>query len=150
MLGHRKNWPPPTLRVAYAVNFPALAATHFVQFASWSDNRVFYLGDPYVRLSVQDSIFLLSVGALWFGLGGVLDRRLSRRGCVIRSKPLTVIMLTTGCLFAVGVATLAMHDTMLTDADRPYRQIGPFGLIWALGLITYFAGRLVVASKSPQ
>ncbi|MGA3105766.1 MAG: hypothetical protein ABSD53_14895 [Terriglobales bacterium] len=148
MLGHRQSWPPPSLRVAYAINFPALTAAYPVQFASWSDNRVFYRRDPFIWLSVQDSVFLLAVGALWYGLGTMLDRKLGRRSSIIGSKSLAVIRLTMGSLFAVGVATLAMFYTMLTDADRPYRQIGPFGLIWAALLFWYFGSTLLVALRT--
>ena len=147
-VGFRQSWPPPILRMSYAVNFPALTAAYPVQFASWSDNRVFYRREPFIWLSVQDSVFLLGVGTLWYGLGAMLDRRFGRGSSVRRLKSLEVIRLTMGCLLAVGVAELAVSYTMLTDTDRPYRQIGPFGLIWALVLFCYFVWKLVAVSKT--
>jgi hypothetical protein len=120
LLGYRKAWPPPILRRSYAVNFPALTTSYSVQFASWADLEVLrHNSPPYVSLSVQQCIFLLSVGALWYWIGAMLDRLVGRRSNARRSKQLTIISLTIGCLFAVGVATLATFYTTLTDADRP-------------------------------
>lgn len=144
----RQTWPPPVLRMSYAINFPAVAVAYSVQFASWSSWTVFRR-EPFIRLSVQDSMFLLGVGALWYWLGTALDRLLGHRSNARRSKPLTMLGLATGCLFAVGVAALATFYTMATDADRPYRQIGLFGLIWAVVLLCHFVWSLVVVLKTP-
>jgi hypothetical protein len=56
-VGRRATWPPPLLRISYALNFPALTAAYPVRFASWSDNRVFYRREPFIWLSAQDSLF---------------------------------------------------------------------------------------------
>jgi hypothetical protein len=150
LLGFRQAWPPPILRISYAINFPAVAAAYPVQFAHWSYFTILHHREtPFIWVSVQDSIFLFGVGSLWCWLGTMLDHRLSRESSVRRSKSLAVTGLTMGCLFAVGVGALAIFYTMLTNADRPYRQIGPFGLIWAVVLLCYFVRWLVVVLRTP-
>lgn len=150
LLGYRKAWPPPILRTSYAVNFPAVTASYSVQFASWANFEVVrYNRPPYVSWSVQQCIFLLSVGARWYWIGAMLDRLVGRRSNARRSRQLTIISLTIGCLFAVGVATLARFYTTLTDADRPLRRIGHFGLAWGAVLLCYFILKLVVVLRTP-
>lgn len=144
LVGFRQTWPPPILRAAYAVNFPALVASYSVQFASWSDIPVLYNREgPFIWVSVQDGIFLVSVGILWYWLGSILDRRLGGYNEIPRSKPLAVVALLSGCLFAITAATLATLYATRTDADRPYRQIGPFGLVWSAMLLCYFCWKLI-------
>ncbi len=118
------------------------------------NSRVGLVGPYFVASHSSDcqyktACFFLGVGALWYWLGTALDRLLGRRSNARRSKPLTMLGLATGCLFAVGVAALATFYTMATDADRPYRQIGLFGLIWAVVLLCHFVWSLVVVLKTP-
>jgi len=58
-----------------------------------------------------------------------------------------LVPLAIGFLFAVGVDALASFFVMLTDADRPMRQIGFFGLAWAVSLLWYFANNLIRALR---
>jgi hypothetical protein len=136
LLGRRQAWPPPVLRMSYALNFPALTVAYSVQFASWSGrDAVRYRGRPLVLLSVQDCIYLTGVGALWYWLSGKFDRR--KRGTTPATgwKSSRIVSLTIGCLFSVGVSALERRCITLTDADRPLRQIGLFGLVWAMALL---------------
>jgi len=148
-VGRRATWPPPLLRISYALNFPALTAAYPAQFASWSDNRVFYRREPFIWLSAQDSLFLLAIGALWYWLGAMLDGLRGRRSSVQRSKSMTIARQAIGCVFAVGVVALGTYYSTLSNADRPYRQIGPFGLIWGVTLFCYFVWRLVAILSPP-
>jgi hypothetical protein len=149
LVGFRQTWPPPILRVTYAVNFPALVASNAVQYASWSDIPVLHRREaPFVWVSVQDGIFLVNVGFLWYWLGSILDRRLEGHNDIRRSKPLAVVGLTSGCLFAITTTALATFYATRTNADRPYRQIGPFGLVWSAMLLCYFCWRLIGLYKA--
>lgn len=150
LVGHRMAWPPPVLRMSYAVNFPALAASIPVRYAPWSDNPVIYhRQNPFIWVSVEDCVFLLGVGLLWYWMGAKLDRGLRQHRAVRSSRLLTVLKLTTGSLFSLGVAGLAIFYATRSDADRPYKQIGPFCLIWAVVLLYYFGRKLALAIGTP-
>jgi len=149
LLGFRKTWPPPVLRISYAVNFPAFTAAYSVQFASWAPRDVIrYRGPLFVSISVQDCIFLASVGVLWYWIGRILDRRKRSPQTAPILKSLGVVPLSIGFLFSVGVAALASFYAMLTDADRPLRQIGFLGLLWAVTLLWYFGSNLIATLRT--
>jgi hypothetical protein len=149
-VGRRATWPPPVLRMSYAVNFPALAASIPVRFAPWSGNPVIYhRQNPFIWVSVDDSVFLLGVGLLWYWLGAKLDRGFGQHKAIRCSRLLTVLKLTAGSLFSLGVAGLATLYATRSDADRPYKQIGPFCFIWAAVLLYYFGRKLVLAIGTP-
>lgn len=149
LLGWRKTWPPPILRMSYAVNFPAFTAAYSVQFASWAPRDVVrYEGPPFVTLSAQNCIFLTSVGALWYWIGRVLDRRTRKLKPTPNPKSMGVLPLTIGFLFSISVGALASFYAMLTDADRPYRQIGFLGLVWAVALLWCFGSNLTAVLRS--
>lgn len=149
LLGYRKLWPPPSLRTTYALNFPALTAVVPFRFCgSWSRrNVVRYEGPPYFSLSVEDCMFFAGVFALWHWLGSWLDRRRHGRGRVPRHTSVRVTLLTIVLLLPVGVGILASYYVMLTDADRPFRQIGMAGLLWAVALLWFFVRNLVAALR---
>jgi hypothetical protein len=130
LVGRRLAWPPPILRASYALNFPALTAVVPFRFLSWSRREVVrHQGFFFVLLSVEDCIFLTAVGALWYWLGSKLDRRKRGASATPASKSLKIVSLMMGFLFSVGVTALASFYVMLTDADRPFRQIGALGLV---------------------
>jgi hypothetical protein len=144
LLGYRMAWPPPILRTSYALNFPALTVVIPFRFSSWSRRHVFrYQGPPFVLLSVEDCIFLTAVGALWYWLGSKIDRRKRVTTEAPGSKSLKTVSLMIGFLFSAGVTALASFYVMLTDADRPFRQIGLFGLLWGVALLWYFVSNLM-------
>lgn len=149
LLGFRQTWPPPVLRVSYAVNFPAFTAAYSVQFASWAPRDVIrYQGRPFVSISVQDCIFLVSVGVLWYWIGRILDRRKRAPQTAPIPKSLGVVRPSIGLLFSVGVSALASFCAMLTDADRPLRQIGFLGLLWAGTLLWHFGSNLIASLRT--
>lgn len=150
LLGYRKMWPPLILRTSYALNFPALTAVVPFRFwGSWSSRDVVrYQGPPYFSLSVDDCMFLAGVFALWHWLGSWLDRRKHTSNRVPRSKSARVTLLVIGCLLLMGVGTLASHYIMLTNADRPFRQIGMAGLVWAVTLLWFFVCNLMTALRT--
>ena len=150
LLGYRSVYPPPVLRMSYAMNFPALTAVVPFRFwGSWSSRDVVrYQGSPSFSLSVEDCMFLTGVFALWYWLGRRIDRRKQATNRVLRSKSARVTLLTVGCLLSVGFGTLASYYAMLTDADRPFRQIGIAGLVWAVTLLWYFVCNLMPAFRT--
>jgi hypothetical protein len=151
LLGYRSIFPPPILRMSYAMNFPALAAVVPFRFwGSWSlRNVVSYQRTPFFffSLSVEDCMFLTAVFALWYWLGSGLDQRKQATNRDLRSKSTRVTLLTIGCLLSAGVGTLASYYVMLTDADRPFRQIGMAGLVWAVTSLWYFVSNLMAAFR---
>jgi hypothetical protein len=150
MVGYRKVWPPPILRTCYALNFPALTAV--VPFRFWGNwsrlNVVRYEGHPSFSFSVEDCMFLTAVFALWYWLGNKLDQRRQAANGVLRSKSAQVTLLMIGCLLSIGVGTLAAFYLMLTDADRPFRQIGMAGFVWGVTLLFYYVRDLTAALRS--
>ncbi len=149
LLGYRKVWPPPILRTCYALNFPALTAVVPFRFwGNWSSREVVrYVGHPFFSFSVEDCMFLTGVFALWYWLGGRLDRKRQAANRVPGSKSARVTLLTIGCLFSMGVGTLAAYYLMLTDADRPLRQIGLAGFAWGVTLLFYCVRDLTSALR---
>jgi hypothetical protein len=147
LLGHRKVWPPPVLRTSYSLNFPVLTAVVPFRFWGYCSSRevVRYPGPPYFSFSVEDCMFLAGVFALWYWLGSRLDRRGQAANRVLRSKAARITLLTIGCLLALGIGTLAVFYIMLTDADRPFRQIGMAGLVWGVTLLWYSVRNLTSA-----
>jgi hypothetical protein len=150
LLGCRKVWPPTVLRTSYALNFPALTAVVPFRFwGNWSGRKVVrYQGPPFFSFSVEDCMFLTGVFALWYWLGSRLDRRRQAANRVLRSKSARVTLLTIGCLLSMGVGTLAAYYVMLTDADRPFRQIGMAGLVWGVTLLWYSVRNLTSALRT--
>lgn len=144
LLGYRQSWPPSILRISYAVNFPAWTAAYSVQFARWASREVVHYQDRVLlSLTVQECLFLLSVGVLWSWLGAKLDVHVGRSRAPRSSEKLNVVSLTMGFAFTAAVAGLAMFYASLTEADRAWRQIGPFGLAWAAALFAHFARKLL-------
>jgi hypothetical protein len=150
LLGHRKVWPPPVLRTSYALNFPALTAVVPFRFwGNWSSREVVsYQGPPFFSLSVEDCMFLTGVFALWYWLGSRLDRRRQAANRVLRSQLARITLLTIGCLLALGIGTLAVFYIMLTDEDRPFRQIGMAGLVWGVTLLWHSVRNLTSALRT--
>ena len=149
LAGYRQLWPPPILRMSYALNFPALTSVIPLRFTNWSSrDMVNYQGPPFVSLTVEDCIFLTLVGVLWYLIGSRLDRRKHATSKVLTSKSSRISALTLGCLFAGGVGTFASYCVLLTDADRPFRQIGVAGLAWAVALLWFFASRLITVLRT--
>ena len=142
LVAFQRNWPPPVLRILYAVNFPGLAVAIPVRYARWSDVPLVHRQEPFIWLSVEDTVFLIGVVVLWYWLGTMLDRRLGCRGIRQRSKLITIIGLMIGCLLSLGLGALAVYFTLLTDVLKPYKQIGPFGVMWSALLLFCFARRL--------
>jgi hypothetical protein len=144
----RQTYPPAVLRIAYAMNFPALAATYPLRFAgNWAVRPLFRWDDPFVWISVDDAIFLLGVGALWYWVGAGADRIVGWRGSV-HSRALRATGATIGLSIAVGIAVLAVKYSLLTDADRPFKQIGVIGVIWSIVLLCYFSWKLVLVIRA--
>jgi hypothetical protein len=149
LLGYRSVFPPPILRLTYAMDFPAVTAAYSVQFASWAAREVVhYQGPPVVSLSVQNCVFLAGVGVLWYWIGEMLDRRKCRTETASSSNSSGPVPFAIGFLFAVGVDALASFFAMHTEADRPMRQIGFFGLVWAVSLLWYFGSNLIAALRT--
>jgi len=150
LLGYRKVWPPPVLRTSYALNFPALTAVVPFRFwGNWSRLKVVrYQGPPFFSFSVEDCMFLTGAFALWYWLGSRLDRRRQEANRVLRSKSARITLLTIGCVLSLGVGTLAVFYIMLTDADRPFRQIGIAGLVWGVTLLWYSVHNLTSALRT--
>jgi hypothetical protein len=152
LLRYRSVFPPPVLRMSYALNFPALAAVVPFRFwGSWSSREaVLYKGPPFLSLSIDDCMFLSGVFVVWYWLGSWVDRRKHPMSRDLKSKWTRIFRPTIGCLLSVEAGTLASYYVMLTDADRPFREIGMAGLVWAFTLLWYFVGRLISGLRAPS
>ena len=141
----RATYPPPVTRIAYSMSFPALAAIVPLRFApSWAVPTLDLVREkPLIILDADDLRFFAAVGVLWFWIGAKIDRYCRGDRSSERSKAVSLGLATTGFLFAVGVGVLAMKYTTLTDADKPFKQIGPFGLVWSAVLLCYFCWKFV-------
>jgi hypothetical protein len=131
------------------MSFPAMAATFPVRFAPWWARARFkvYREEPLIVLDAEDFAFFVAVGVLWYWIGAKVDRLRGRGQSVEHSKAMSVALAATGFLFAVGVGAVATIYAMLTDADKPLKQVGPFGLVWSVMLLCYFSWRLVGLCK---
>jgi hypothetical protein len=149
LLGWRRTWPPPILRVSYAINFPAHTGTVAVSKIpfDWDTPVIHRENHPFIWLSVQDCTFLLAVGALWYWLGSIIDRH-SVRVASQRSKVLALVKWTIGCFCTLAVAALAILYVSLTNSDLPLREIGFFGLVWAVILAWYFGSNLTTILRT--
>jgi len=127
-----------------------MAATFPVRFAPWWARARFkvYREEPLIVLDAEDFAFFVAVGVLWYWIGAKVDRLRGRGQSVEHSKAVSVAFGATGFLFAVGVGALATIYAMLTDADKPLKQIAPFGLVWSVALLSYFSWRLVGLYKA--
>ncbi len=140
-----RTYPPPVTRIAYAVSFPAYVATIPVRFMPWRLTERFHVHreEPLILLDTRDFVFLCAVGVLWYWVGSRLDL-FSRRGKVaMRSKTVSTALVALGFLFSLCVGALAIFCIMLTDADKPFKQIGPFGLIWSVLLLSFCSWKFV-------
>jgi hypothetical protein len=146
----RATYPPPVTRIAYSMSFPALAATIPLRFApSWvSPKFEVYREQPLIVLDTDDFVFFAAVGVFWYWIGAKADRYFAAHQRSERSKTVNVGLAATGFLLSVGVGVLATYYTMLTNADKPFRQIGPFGLVWSAMLLVYFSWNLVCPCKA--
>ncbi len=122
-----------------------MAATFPVRFVPWWVRaRVqVYREEPLVLLEIEDFVFFLAVGVLWYWTGAKIDRLLGRGQSIKQSRTASAALAAMGFLFALGVGVLTMSYAMLTDADRPLKQLWPFGLVWSVMLLCYFFWRLV-------
>ena len=150
MVRRRQVWPPLALRACYMINFPALAAIIPFRFTGgWAARKVVdYTGPDNFSLSVDECLFLTAVGVLWYCVAGMIDRR--KGGEASGSRWWRAAGRMIGCLFSAWVFALAAYYAALTDTDRPFRQIGVAGLIWATLLSWYFVSNLTRASRTPR
>jgi len=58
---------------------------------------------------------------------------------------LTLVALSLGVLFAIGVGVLAFE--LANSKLRPQVQIAPFGFIWSVALLFHFGRKLVVTLR---
>ena len=126
------------------MSFPALAVTVPLRFApQWAVPRLsIYRGEPLILLDTEDFAFFAAVGLLWYWIGAKVDRLLRRGQCKQRPRAASAALAAAGLLLAAGVGALAAKYATLTDADKPWEEVGPFGLVWSAMLICYFGWRL--------
>src|SRR5438270_2832294 len=150
LLAYRQVWPPPVLRTSYALNFPALTAVVPFRFwGGWSSRElILHQGPPFFSFSVENCMFLAGVFTLWYWLGSKLDRRRKATARVLRSRSARITLSMIGCLLSLGIGTLAVFYIMLTDADRPFRQLGMAGLVWGGTLLWHSVRNLTSAFRT--
>ena len=139
----RATYPPPSLRIVYAINFPALVGTHFGPPPPRWTYFLISTEKPFcIVFDTNDFAFVVAVGLLWTWVGRQVEVFIGIRRNSIRPMPIRRGMLVLGCLFTAGIGFFAAYYTALSDADKPYKQIGPFGLAWFIALAFYLSWRV--------
>lgn len=138
-------WPPVAERAALAISFPAYAAVVPIGHSHWSGELRYTYGRLDIFFDLQDLLFFGGVGLLWYWIGAKLDTRLNKSISPTRSQVsfLTLVALSLGVLFAIGVGVLAFE--LANSKLRPQIQVAPFGFVWSLILLAYFGSTLVVS-----
>jgi hypothetical protein len=144
------NWPPPAMRVSQAINFPAVVLDSPFRFALRRSHMLFYENNSrygYVSLGINDVVFFLWVGMLWYWVGMRIDQTLGQMQK--RNWPRNVIFagLSCGVLFAIACA---VYGIKLVGVQRESAyQVAPFGILWAVLLGCYFGRELALRLRSP-
>jgi len=135
---YRRIEPGPAERVAFALNFPALilsipVANFFPEPLYESNLRLF---------SPMDLAFFVWTGILWYWLALRLTALKKSDEPKKLPKTVRIIWLACGVLFALILGAAALSMLLSRLSTIPYKQVAPFGLLWSLGLASYFAWQL--------
>lgn len=136
---HFQHFPAMAERVSQGINFPALVLAY-----PWrNDYSIVYEHNSAYTLiwfEHRDISFYVGVVLFWLCVGTKLDGTRGRFRRAIWSRRATVVGLACGAAFGLLTGAYALQMTAMEW--RPYREIGAFGIVWSLALISYFAWRM--------
>jgi hypothetical protein len=134
-------------RVSQGLNFPALVLNYPIRNV---DGVIFKHNSDYtlIWISTTDVGFFLGIVLFWFWVGMRLDEGLGRRRKRDWPSKARVVGLGCGVLFSLLTGAYAVQ--MIGGKWRPFRQIGMFGMVWAVALCAYFVWRLTRTVREPR
>jgi len=133
-----KHSPPPSERIASAINFPAMT----LNYPSRNWGRTVYQ-HTYIILAVHDFTYVVWIAVFWTWLGRQVDQRLARSWMKNYSRCLAVIESSLGIILGLLCAAYALSMLVSSDRSAPLAEIAVGGLVWAALLIVLFGGYVV-------
>jgi hypothetical protein len=122
-------------RLSKGVNFPALVLAYPFRDEG---NAIYWHNSKYtlIWIAPKDVSFFLGIALFWSWVGMRLNKSLGRGRKGV--WPRKVRLAGLGCGVVFGLLTGAYALQMIASKWRPERQIGAFGILWAVALLAYF------------
>lgn len=141
-----QHFPALAGRVSQGLSFPALVLKYPIRNV---EGVIFEHNSDYtfVRISTEDVGFFLGIVLFWFWVGMRLEEGLGRSRKRVWPYRARVVGLGCGVLFSLLTGAYAVQ--MIGSKWRPERQIGMFGIVWAVALCLYFVWRLTRKAHEP-
>lgn len=135
---YRSITPAPAEKISLALNFPAAV---FAGVLNVLFPKPLY-EDKLRFLSARDLAFFGCTGLLWYWLTSLLIP--PKSGFAAKNVPSLVRTALFGCglLFALATGAIAVEAAVSKLSAPPEKQIGIFGMLWAVGLTAYFVLKL--------
>jgi len=132
-------------RISQGINFPSLVLRYPLRN---EDNAVYQHNSEYtlIWIAPKDLGFFVGIVLFWSCIGMALDGCLWRGASGIRTGKFRIAGLSCGLMFGVLNGAYAVH--LITSRRLPERQVGAFGIVWFVGLVTYFGWRLARDSNA--
>jgi hypothetical protein len=129
-------------RISQGINFPALVLAYPFRNES---NAVYERNSVYtlIWISPGDIAFFVGILLFWYWLGLTLDERSGPSPKTIWPSRPRMAGLVGGIAF--GILTGVYAGQKIGGGLHPERQIGAFGIVWALALTAYFTWRFIRA-----
>jgi hypothetical protein len=131
--------PAPVGMISRGINFPALVLAYPLR----NESQAIYernSGYALIWIGVNDLGFFFGILVFWYGVARMLDRHTGRTPRNVWTRNVRIAGLSCGTIFGVLTGTYSIQ--MINAHWRPERQIGAFGVAWAVSLIAYFVYRL--------
>ena len=131
--------PAPVGIISREVNFPALVLAYPLRNEG---QAIFKRNGDYtlIWIGVNDLGFFIGIVFFWYGVARIQARNPEESLTAAWATKAKTAGLACGAIF--GVLTGAYAIQMASTRWRPEREIGTFGVVWALVLIAYFVRRL--------
>ena len=134
----RRIDPAPAERVSLAINFPAAVVADLLTLPF--PIQLYQSGHRF--LSLRDLVFFGSTGVFWYWVTSIVIRRKTRGDLRNLKRPHRIGLLVCGVLFALFEGILALEWLFSKSSTPPYREVGPFGLLWSVALAAYFVWKM--------
>jgi hypothetical protein len=126
-------------RISKGINFPALVLDYPLRN---EDGAIYERNSDYtlIWIAPREIGFFVGVVLFWYWAGRKLGPRRERSHGTTWPHEARTAGLILGIVF--GTLAGAYATQMIASRWRPENQIGGFGIVWSLGLITYFGWQM--------